>query len=99
MITLIATWLLYKKAGEHGWAAIIPLYSTYVSFKIVFGNGWKMFLMLIPFYNIYIAIKYIFGLAKVFGKSTGFGFGLLFLSPFFTWALGFGSAQYQGPIQ
>lgn len=98
MITLIATWLLFKKAGLHGWASIVPFYNVYTYFKLIYGNGWKMFLLLIPFYNIYIAIKYDFDLAKVFSKSTGFGFGLLFLNPIFVWILGFGSANYQGTL-
>jgi hypothetical protein len=40
----------------------------------------------------------IFDLAKVFGKSTGFGFGLLFLSVIFMAILAFGDAKYLGPI-
>lgn len=97
MITLIATWLMFKKAGLHGWAAIIPFYTNYTQFKMVYGNGWKFLLLLIPIFDIYIAIKYCFDQAKVFGKGTGFGFGLLFLAPIFIWILGFGSSKYVGP--
>ena len=34
VLTIVASWLLYNKAGELGWAAIIPFYSSYVRFKI-----------------------------------------------------------------
>lgn len=34
VLTIVASWLLYNKAGEPGWAAIIPFYSSYVRFKI-----------------------------------------------------------------
>ena len=34
VLTIVASWLLYSKAGEPGWAAIIPFYSAYVRFKI-----------------------------------------------------------------
>jgi len=38
-------------------------------------------------------LKYI--IAKNFGKSTGFGVGLIFLSPIFFAILAFGDAEYQ----
>lgn len=34
VLTIVASWMLYSKAGEPGWAAIIPFYSSYVKFKI-----------------------------------------------------------------
>ncbi|WP_455720229.1 DUF5684 domain-containing protein [Agathobacter sp.] len=34
VLTIVASWMLYSKAGEPGWAAIIPFYSSYVRFKI-----------------------------------------------------------------
>ena len=54
--------------------------------------------MFIPVVNIVIAIIIIFDMAKVFGKGTGFGFGLLFLSIIFYAILAFGDARYLGPI-
>ena len=30
VLTIIASWIMYAKAGEHGWAAIVPFYSSYV---------------------------------------------------------------------
>jgi hypothetical protein len=40
----------------------------------------------------------LFDLAKAFGKDTGFGFGLLFLSFIFLPILALGDAEYQGPL-
>ena len=34
VLTIIASWIMYAKAGEHGWAAIVPFYSSYVRFRI-----------------------------------------------------------------
>ena len=34
VLTIIASWIMYAKAGEPGWAAIVPFYSSYVKFKI-----------------------------------------------------------------
>lgn len=96
LILLSATWKLYKKADRPGWASIIPFYNNYVLFDIVYGNGWKFLLMLIPLFNIYVYIKLYIDLAHIYGKSTGFGVGLIFLNPIFLCILGFGSAEYLG---
>ena len=40
---IVAMWRIFSKAGEPGWAAIVPLYNTYVLFKITWGNGWTLF--------------------------------------------------------
>lgn len=97
LVILIAEWRIYTKAGKPGWAILIPFYSTWVEFQIICGRGTAMFRLLIPFYNIYWAIKSLIKLAHAYGKSTGFGIGLLFLSPIFMCMLGFGDAKYQGP--
>ncbi|MCR5476430.1 MAG: DUF5684 domain-containing protein [Lachnospiraceae bacterium] len=34
VMTIIALWMIYEKAGEHGWASIIPYYRQYVWFKV-----------------------------------------------------------------
>ena len=95
-ITIVSLWFIFKKAGEHGWAAIIPFYDLWVLFKITWGNGACMFLMLIPFANIVFAIMTDIKLARVFGKGGGFAAGLIFLEPIFLMILAFGSARYIG---
>ncbi len=96
ILMLVAFWKLFKKAGEHGWAILIPFYNLYVLFKVAFGNGWKFLLLLIPIVNFVFAIMLNFKLAKSFGKSTGYGFGLLFLGFIFIPILAFSQAQYIG---
>ncbi|KAF0111825.1 MAG: hypothetical protein FD147_627 [Chloroflexi bacterium] len=95
---LFCLWRIYVKAGKPGWAAIIPIYNILVQLEILGRPWWYLLLMLIPLVNIVVGIMLIFDLAKVFGKSTGFGFGLLFLSFIFIPILAFGDAKYQGPI-
>lgn len=99
VLLLVSMWVLFKKAGRKGWEAIIPFYNIYTAFDILYGNGIKFLTLLIPIYNIYVCIKYCFDFAKVFGKSTGFGFGILFLPYVFMPILAFSSdSQYVGPI-
>jgi len=95
-ITIVSLWLIFKKAGEHGWAAIIPFYDLWVLFRITWGRGACMFLMLIPGANIVFAIMTCIKLARVFGRGGGFAAGLIFLEPVFLMILAFGSAEYIG---
>lgn len=37
VITVIAYWQIFKKAGEKGWKSLIPLYNSYIMYKI----SWK----------------------------------------------------------
>jgi hypothetical protein len=90
-------WKVYTKAGKPGWAVLIPIYNTYVLLEIVGREWWWLLLLFIPIVNIVVLIVVLFDLAKSFGKGTGFGFGLLFLSWIFIPILGFGDAKYMGP--
>jgi hypothetical protein len=93
---IAAIWKMFSKAGQPGWAAIIPIYNIYVMCKIAGRPGWWVLLMFIPLVNFIIIIILCIDLAKSFGKGAGFGIGLLLLPFIFYPVLGFGSAQYQG---
>lgn len=97
VLSIVAMWLLFSKAGQGGWKSIIPIYNVYTFVKIVDGNGWKFLLLLIPIVNIIYGIMLMFRQAKAYGKGVGFGFGLLFLNTIFSLILAFGKAQYVGP--
>jgi uncharacterized protein DUF5684 len=96
LIMIVAMWKIFTKAGQPGWASLIPFYNIYVWCKIVGRPGWWLILMLIPFVNLIIAIILCIDLAKSFGKGVGFGLGIIFLGFIFLPILGFGNAQYQG---
>ena len=96
-LTIAGQWMYFKKMGREGWEAIIPIYSTYVLFEELYGNGWKMLLALIPVYNIYLLFKLNIDLARAFNLNTGFGIGLTVMYPIFACMLGFGDAHYYGP--
>ena len=40
ILTIIATWKIFKKAGEPGWKCLIPIYNIYIMYKIVGMKGW-----------------------------------------------------------
>ena len=91
----ILRWIIYSKAGKHGWAAIVPLYRQIVMYKVC---GLSPFLILFWFlpvlgWAIMIVISIVkrFKFAKVFGRGVGFGFGLLFFRLIFESIIAFNS--------
>jgi len=94
---IAAVWKVFEKADQPGWAAIVPIYNIIVLLKIVGRPVWWILLLFIPLVNIIIAVIVYVDLAKSFGKSTGFGIGLLLLGIIFFPILGFGDAEYEGP--
>jgi hypothetical protein len=96
-VAIIAGWKLFTKAGQPGWAAIIPIYNLYVMTKIVGRPWWWLLLCLIPLVNIIIAFILAWDLAKSFGQSLMFAIGLMLLGFIFYPILAFGPATYKGP--
>lgn len=47
-LSIVALWKMFEKAGEPGWASLIPFYNAYVLFKISWGNGWFFLLSVVP---------------------------------------------------
>jgi len=88
-------WRVFKKAGQPGWAAIIPYYQIYILIKIEEEPGWWILWLLVPLLNLFIFWGIFDRLAQRFGKGEGFAAGLLFLPFIFFPILGFGNAQYQ----
>ena len=97
VIALAGTWKAFEKAGQPGWACLIPIYNVYIMLKIGGKPGWWLILFLIPFANIIVGIWATNMISKSFGKDEGFTIGLLLLGFIFWPILGFGDAKYQGP--
>lgn len=99
VLLIIAQWKLFKKAGQPGWAAIIPFYNAYVLTKLTWGNGWLFLLSILPIGNIVFSVFTCIKLARVFGKGAGYAVGLIFLPVIFIPMLAFGNSVYLGPDQ
>ena len=87
IISLVAMIKVYKKLGLPGWGAIVPIYGQWILLKAVDLPGW---LSILPVANGIAIIVANYRLAGKFGKSAGFGLGLVFLTPIFYMILGFG---------
>lgn len=98
VLSIVALWKVFEKAGEAGWKSIIPIYNLYELCRIAGRNGLWVLGLLIPFVNIIIALVISIDLAKHFGKDTVFGVvGLWLFSVIGFLILGFGDAKYVGP--
>ena len=96
VIEIIGAWYMFEKAGEPGWAAIIPIYNLLIGIKIAGKPWWYILLMMIPIVNLVIVIITLNGISKNFGKGPWFTVGLFFLRWIFIPILGFGKAVYTG---
>jgi len=97
-VFVIAFWKVFTKAGQPGWAAIVPIYNVIILLKIAGRPAWWVLLMLIPIVNIVISLIVAIDVAKSFGQSPVFGVVMLWLLSVIGYlVLGFGSAKYIGP--
>jgi hypothetical protein len=96
-VMIAAQWKVYTKAGEPGWACIVPVFNLYILLQIVGRPWWWLLLLLVPIVNFFIVIIVYMDLAKSFGRGLGFSLGLLLLPVIFFPILGFGDDEYQGP--
>lgn len=99
--SIILRWIIFTKAGKHGFAAIIPIYRDIVYFKICSISPWVILFALLPIIGwiILAVIKIVsrFELSRNFGRKTGFGFGLWLLPIIFESILAFSNTiKYMG---
>jgi len=80
---LITMWKVLEKAGQPGWAILIPIYNIICILAVAGKPWWWLFLMLIPIVNFVIMIIVYIGIAKGFGKDSGFAVGLILLGIIF----------------
>lgn len=94
-LAIIIHWRVYEKAGQPGWACIIPIYNFIIILKIANKPWWWIFMLLIPIANIVFLIMILDRISKSFGKSSGFTVGLIFLNIIFWGILAFDSSTYK----
>jgi len=98
VITGLAFYGIFTKAGEAGWQGFVPIWNTIVLLKITGKPIWWIVLLLIPVVNIVVMILVMHSLSLAFGHGTGFTVGLIFLSIIFFFVLAFSSNTYRAPV-
>ncbi len=103
LVTLVGMWKVFTKAGQPGWAVLIPIYNIIVLLRIAGLQWYWVFAPFVAIIPILGWIAYIVWAVWVhhristrFGQGVGFTVGLTLLSPIFWLILGFGSAKYVG---
>lgn len=95
---IVCKWIILHKAGEHGWAVLVPFYGQWCHFRSCWGSGATMFLTLIPIVGNIMMIVDCWKMATAYGRGAGFGWGLFLLNPIFLGILAFDrDIEYEGP--
>lgn len=97
-LMLVSNWIIFEKAGRKGWESLIPIYGTVIFFKIIGKSLWNLLWILTFVGIIVLVIKVSSALAKSFGRSAGFAWGLALFPLIFQAILAFDkSIVYAGP--
>lgn len=96
-VLIVSMWRIFTKAGKPGWAALVPIYNTYILYQIIGRPAWWILLLFVPVVNTIVGILVAIDLARAFGKSTTFGVVGLLIFPLIGYPmLAFGSSVYNG---
>jgi DNA-directed RNA polymerase subunit RPC12/RpoP len=107
LVQIVSLWIVFEKAGQHGWAILIPFYSAWVWAEVGDKPGWWGLLVVfsgsipgvIPLIGPYLGLLIGFalslvisiGIAKTFERGVAFGIGLCFMPFVFYPILAFAS--------
>lgn len=96
VLMIASMWKVFTKAGQPGWAAIVPIYNTYIILKIGDNPWWYLLLLLVPLVNLLVGIKMWIDVAESFGLGIWWGLGLAILPIICVPILAFGDYTYRG---
>ncbi|MCC7301934.1 MAG: signal peptidase I [Bacteroidia bacterium] len=98
IVLMIASWWkIFTKAGQPGWAILVPIYNIIVMLRVAQKPWWWIFLiLLVPIVNYVFLIMMIHGISKNFGHGAGMTVGIIFLGIIFIPVLAFGDSKYIG---
>lgn len=77
ILMIIGMWLMFEKAGEHGWGSIIPIYRGYLLFKTAGIKNWfwgNLAASLVYEICLIVSMVYFFAyfIASIFGGASDF---------------------------
>ncbi len=99
---LVFWWVMFERAGIQGWFSLIPFVNLWKMCEVIYGAGWKMFLLLIIFFvvpfipfGIFITLLLMaflpYRICQAYGKDDGVSVGITYLLFFGSIALAFTS--------
>ncbi|MFC3476768.1 DUF5684 domain-containing protein [Halobacterium litoreum] len=95
-VTVAGVWKAFEKAGEPGWAALVPFYNLWVLCRIGHCATFWFWLSFVPVLNWFALARINVGVADQF-VDRGVPFGLAMLvAPWLCWPLlGFAGFEYR----
>ncbi|MEH0153950.1 DUF5684 domain-containing protein [Limibacter armeniacum] len=87
----------FRKAGEAGWMAFIPILNFAIMIKLIGHSPWLVLLFLIPLVNIIFAVYVNYEFPRRYGKGVLFCILNVFFSIIMIPILGFSDSRYLGP--
>ena len=91
----VGSWGLFTKAGEPGWAALVPGYNLFLLTRISGISPFWSLVFVVPAANMFLWFVICDQLSLKFGKGIGTSLGLMCLGFVFFPVLGFSSAEYE----
>ncbi len=92
-------WNVFQKAGEPGWAVLIPIHNMWVLAEVGNKPGWLGLLLFFsgfipyvgPLVGLVLSFVISIGVARAFNRGAGFGVGLALVPIVFYPILAFAS--------
>lgn len=95
LIWVASLWGIFKKAGEPGWIALVPLLNIFTLMRIANMPSWSLLVLFVPAVGGIWGVWLSYALAREFGKSRFYMLGLI-IAPFIFYPhLAFGKSQYR----
>jgi len=82
LLALAGYWKLFEKAGEKGWKALVPFYSSYIMLKICHRPGWWLIWLFLPLANWIVSFGILVDFIKCYGKFSIWDRAAAVLLPF-----------------
>lgn len=89
ILLLVSYWIIFEKAGQPGWGAIIPIYNILLTLRVANKPWWWILLFLIPGANVVFIIWMFNRISLSFGQEAWFTVGLVLLPYIFLPILAF----------
>ncbi len=93
----VAYYKFFEKAGQPGWAGLIPIYNYYIHINLVGRPKYWVLLLFVPVVNFFIALTIHLDLLKSYNKFTYLDQVLgVILAPFYMVYVAYSDTQYEG---
>ena len=93
-VLIVAMWKIFEKAGQPGWASIVPIYNYIILIKMAEKPMYYLILLFIPLVNIAIIIIVYSEILNRFQKPSSHIVLLLLFTPIYLCYLGFSDCEY-----